>query len=346
MNKLYILLTLIIFSTLQAQEYRLGRGYEVYSNETLSLNVGGHLDTYIHTSSEMNSSVGINQAGLILSGEITPSFRFLGEAGSDDIYDYDVESTSSQSTDIQLMRLYGEYTFSDAFSLKAGQFLTPIGIWNRTYIPALRWSAFTPYVASGFFPKLIVGASANGRLLLDKSLSYSLFYHADGEYDTNKNNVPAKEFVGGEVRYNFGFRSKIALPFGRYKSESKKEICLFTGLNFTLPFNKNELSSEFIYKDGEWKDAKGNESDWKDYAWYLQYVQHVYKSSFVSARFGQKKRFDSKAVKNWEDNNIVLSYIYRPKTALSIKAEYRHRERSGTKVIQSDESLLSFSVLF
>ncbi len=336
-----ILLTTILFTTLFAQDYRLGRGYELYSNETMSLNLSGHVDAFVHTSSDENSSLGLNQAGVILSGNITPSFRFLAEVGSDDIYSYDTQSSESNTTDIQLMRLYGEYSFIDALNIKAGQFLTPIGLWNRTYIPALRWSNFTPYVADGFFPKIIVGGSLNGRLLESKALSYSMFYHANGEYDTNKNNVAAKEFAGAEVRYNFNLRSKIAFNGGRYKSESKKEICIFGGMNLLLPFDKNEFSSEFIYKDGEWQ-----ESEWKDYAWYLQYIQHIYTKNFIGIRFGQNKRFNSKLVKNWEDNNAIISYIYRPKHTLSFKAEYRHRERSGTLKVQSDESLLSVSVLF
>lgn len=330
-----------IVTLLFASPYRLGRGYDIMQSPTFSLNIGGHVDSYLHTQSDANSSVGIDQAGLILSGHITPAFLFLGEIGSDDIVDYDLQSHTSSTTDIQLMRLYGIYRFNDAFKLKVGQFLTPIGIWNRAYIPALRWSAFKPYVADGFFPKIIVGGSLEGELLVNKSLTYALFYHHDGEYDTNKNNVPAKEFAGGEIAYKPSFRTKLSLPFGRYKSNTKKEICLFSGLNFILPVGKNELSSEFIYKDGKWKDSR-----WKDYAWYLQYIQNLTGPHYLGARFGQKKRFDAKIVKEWEDNNIVASYIYRPTSAFSIKAEYRHRERSGTKVIQSDESLISISVLF
>ena len=336
---IYIFIT--IFSILYAQEYRLGRGYNVINEPTFEVNVGGHIDTYMYNSSDKNSSLGINQAGLILSTEIASNLRFLLEIGSDDIYDYDVVSTQSKSTDIQLMRLYGEYLFDDVVSLKLGQFLTPMGLWNRIYIPALRWSAFTPYVASGFFPKLIVGGSIQGHLLESKKVSYSLFYHADGEYDTNKNNVPASEFAGGEVRYHFDLRSKIALMAGRYKSKTKEEICIFGGVNARLTWNKNLFSSEFIYKDGMWENKA-----WKDYAWYLQYVQHLYKAHYLVARFGQEKRFSTTIVKEWEDNNAIVGYVYRPQTALSIKLEYRHRERSGTKVIQSDESMLSFAVLF
>lgn len=343
MKKLLLLLSLLL-SGLNADDYKLGRGYEWYNNDTLSLNISGHFDTYWHTSSETNNSVGLDQAGLILSGNITPKLSFLVEGGSDDIIDYDLTSGESQSTDIQFMRAYAVYRFYDALSLKAGLFLSPIGIWNRTYIPALRWSNFTPYVAKGFFPKIIAGVEASGYVFQDRSFSYSLFYHKEGEYDTNKNNVVADEFVGGEVRYHFGLRSKVAIPFGRYRSETSKEICLFTGMNILLPFNKNEFSAEMIYKDGEWTWDNGKTTTWKDYAWYLQYVQHLYEKHFAALRVGQSGRFDS--MQNWDDKNVVLSYIYKPQTSLSIKAEYRHREISRTNSISSDESLLSFSVLF
>ncbi len=340
------LLIVSLFTLVRADEYRLGRGYQLYGDETIQLNLGGHASLFYTANSDENSSAGLDQVGVMLYGNITSGFRFLGEIGSDDSFAYDLKNGKSDSTDVQLMRLYGEYLFSDAVHLKGGQFLTPIGIWNKTYIPALRWSAFTPYVAKMFFPKIIVGGAVEGRLLGDRALGYSLFYHANGEYDTNENNVPAKEFVGGELRYHFGMRGKVAVPFGRFRSDSHKEICVFTGANFLWPIGLNELSSEFLYKDGEWTEADGFRNTWKDYAWYLQYVQHVTGSHYLSARFGQLVRFKSKTEMTWEDNNIVLGYIYRPKTALSVKAEYRHRERSSQFAQQNDEALLTFSVLF
>ena len=347
MWRVFLWLMLIgAFSYVSAQEYRPGRGYRLYNDEMLQLNLGGHASVFYLAQGEDNDSVGLDQAGVMLYGNITSRFRFLGEYGSDNIYTYRLDSGKSDSTDLQLMRLYGEYLFSDALHLKAGQFLTPIGIWNRTYIPALRWSAFTPYVAMRFFPKIIVGGALEGRVLDNRALGYSLFYHADGEYDTNENNVPAKEFVGGELRYHFGLRGKVALPFGRFRSDTAKEICLFTGANFLWPIGRNELSSEFLFKDGEWTDMGGFHNTWKDYAWYLQYVQHLLGSHYLSARLGQLVRFKSNTDMTWEDNNVVFGYIYRPQTALSIKAEYRHRERNNPFEIRSDEGLLTFSVLF
>lgn len=259
-----------------AEEYRIGRGYQLYADETFSLNLGGHASMFYEVADGGAGRAGLDQAGIMLYGDITSNFRFLAEYGSDDTYAYDLRAGTDDATDFQLMRLYGEYLFSDAVRVKGGQFLTPIGIWNRTYIPALRWSAFTPYVAQMFFPKIIVGGAVEGRLFKGRRVGYSLFYHADGEYDTNENNVPAKEFTGGEVRYHFGMRGKIGIPFGRFRSDSNREICYFTGANLLWPFSKNELSSEFLYKDGEWTEGSGMLTKWKDMAWYLQYVQHIW----------------------------------------------------------------------
>ena len=339
----FLLIFLWITTTLFAFDYQSGRGMNLFENETLSLNLGGHIDTYYKNSSETNRSIGLDQAGVFLFGTITPSISFLIEAGSDDIIDYDLKSKTSTQTDLRIMRAYAAYRFDDALSLKAGVFLTPIGIWNRTYIPALRWSNFTPYVAKGFFPKIIAGGDISGSVLNDRSLSYSLFYHQGGEYDTNKNNVIANEFVGGEVRYHFNTRSKIALPFGRYRSNTSEEICLFTGVNALWFFDKNELSSEFIFKDGEWIWENGNTSTWMDYAWYVQYVQHLYETHFLALRAGQSARINS--MHNRDELNVVLGYIYKPKRSLSLKAEYRHSKRSMGDA-SGDEGLVSFSVLF
>ena len=346
MNKIYFLLFFISVSVLQADVYKLGRGYELYKDDELSLALGGHMDSNLHTLSSQGESVQLGQAGIMLSGEYRQKIRFLVEVGSDDIVTYNITNNTSQTTPIKLMRLYAEYLLNDAFEIKAGQFLTPIGIWNKTYIPALRWSNFTPYVAKGFFPKIIAGASLNGRVLDSRALSYSIFYHVDGEHDTNDNNVKAKEFIGGELRYHFSPLGKIALPFGAYRSDSSQEIIKFGGLNFLLPYHHNELSSEFLYKDGTWTNNAGLKNDWKDYAWYVQYIQHLNDSSYLSFRYGEERRISSSSSRVWKDENIVTGYIYRPVSAFSTKLEYRHRKRSGVNALKSDEALLSFSVLF
>jgi len=344
MKKIILILLFVSLNTLLAQEYKLGRGYEFYNQDNLSLNIGAHADMNYHTVDD-EQSVQLGQAGAMVFGEYNSKFRFLAEIGSDDIFTYSFMH-SSKSTDLQLMRLYGEYLYSDALEIKIGQFLTPIGIWNRAYIPVLRWSSFTPYVAQGFFPKIIAGASLNGSLTDERSVSYSIFYHVDGEHDTNQNNIRAKEFLGGEVRYHFSPLAKIAIPFGRFRSDSSKEICVFYGANLIIPFDKNELSSEFLYKDGEWTNQMGITDKWQDTAWYVQYVQHIYKNSYLSVRYGEVERLRSNSGIKWNDVNNVFGYIYRPKTAFSVKLEYRHRKRDGLNPINTDESLLSFSVLF
>jgi len=344
-NRIYFLL-LLVLSTLDAQDYKLGRGYEVYGDDKLSLTVGAHIDINVNAKSDGNESAKIGQSGVLLFGNYTSKFRFLAELGSDEAYRYTMDEATSDSTDFKLSRLYGEYLFSDSFELKAGRFLTPIGIWNKTYIPALRWSNFTPFVAKGFFPKIIDGASMNGTLLPTRDISYSLFYHIEGESDNNDNNINAKEFAGGEIRYHFSPMAKIAIPFGRYRSDSSTEIVHFTGLNFILPFNKNELSLESLYKDGEWTDANAYTNKWKDYAWYLQYVQHVYKASYLCIRYEEERRVNSSIGVSWNDKATVLGYIYRPVTSFSTKLEFRHREKSGENSFKNDEALVSFSVLF
>lgn len=334
----------ILVLNISASEYRLGRGYEVYKDDSLYLNLGAHLNINYYNSKSGNN-VELGQSGLILFGEYTPKFNFLLEIGSDSLYTHDSE-ISNETTDFHVMRMYGEYLHSDAVEIKVGKFLTPLGIWNRAYIPALRWSGFTPYIANDFFPKIIVGFSLNGSLTENRSFSYSVFSHIDGEHDTNENNLIANEFFGGELRYHLSPLAKISLPFGRYRSDKSKEICIVGGVNILIPFNKNEFSSEFLYKDGEWTNSSSFLETWKDTAWYAQYVQHIYKDSYLSFRYGEKNRKYSSKHINWNDTNSVVGYIYKPNSALNVKVEYRHSDRDGWKPIVSNEVLVSLSVIF
>ena len=341
--KYYLSLFLLLLSlSLSATEYHLGRGMRLSESENYILKVGG----FVGAKYSSENILSMDHNGVMLYGSFLDDFNFLVEGSGDETFSYDFTSGKSARSDYYLSRAYLSYTYSDALSLKVGEFLTPLGLYNVAYIPALQWTAFKPFVADGFYPKIIVGAEVSGSFGFEEGFSYSSFYHFNHRYDTNTNNVQADEFAGTELRYIFMYEAKVALNLARYKSVNSKEISLVGGVNLLIPFYNNELSAEFIYKDGEWKDEFGALTHWKDYAWYAQYVQSLSVKNYLSFRVGQKVRFNSTKNRNWNDSNAVVGYIYKPTSALSMKLEHRYRERDGWNALKTNETLVSFGVLF
>ncbi|MBT5933839.1 hypothetical protein [Sulfurimonas sp.] len=335
--KLLILL-ILVFIPLFAEDYKLGRGLSLYSANDLELTLGGHLS--IKAKNDENS-IGIENAALMFYGSYTKYFSFLAEYGNENLYLY--EDNKNNYEELEVHRLYGDIHLDEALNVKLGRFLTPIGIYNPTYINALRWTNIRPLVTLEFFPDIITGAQLHGQIGTD--FEYSLFTQLQDKEESSISKIPVSEFSGGEVRYLFGLNSKVALNYGQYKSNTFKEVCKFGGANTLVEFDNDELSVEILYKKGEWTDLSNNMTSWNDLSWYTQYVHNLTGPHYLAARVGQKIR-EGNGVGSWDERNGVVGYIYRPLSALSYKAEYRHFVRTGAKAFTSDQVHLSFSVLF
>lgn len=339
-------LPFLLTMTLFAQEpYRIGNGVSLVESQSVELNLGAHVNTLYTLADDADDTLAVTQAGVMAYGTVGGQLRFLGEVGAEDLFAYRFDDGKSTDNPVILNRLYAEYGVHEAFSVKAGQFLTPIGIFNPTYIGALRWTSVTPFVAQGFFPKVIAGVNVGGSFGEALNYEYDLFYHVGGETDRNPNAVKASEFVGAELRYVFGMDGRIAVPLGRFRSDSSKEICYIAGLNFLFPIGQAQLSGELLYKDGTWNESHWKAPrNWEELAWYLQLVQPIVGDHFATVRYGENKRSQT----GWyNERNAVAGYVYRPWHALSFKAEYRyHGHQTVTTRRHSHSGNFSVGILF
>lgn len=335
--KLLILLFLA-FIALLGEDYKLGRGLSVYSANDLELTLGGHLSLKAKNNED---SVGIENAALMFYGSYTKYFSFLAEYGNENLYLY--ENSEHKFEELKFRRLYADIHLDEALNIKLGRFLTPIGIYNPTYINALRWTNIRPLVVQNFFPDIITGMQLHGQIGSD--VEYSVFTQLEDNEKVSISKVPVSDFNGAEVRYLFGLNSRVALNYGQYTSNTFKEVCKFGGGNALVEFENDELSAELLYKAGMWTNLSNTKTTWNDLSWYTQYVHNLVGTHYLAARVGRKMR-DGNGVGSWDESNGVLGYIYRPVSALSYKAEYRHFVRTGAKAHTSDQIHLSFSVLF
>lgn len=341
----FLLLTVLMAQPPQKHTHAEKTGLTLVDNDAYSVKLGAHMNGYYSYAEGEGSQFAINQSGVMVYGHIAQKVRYLAEVGAEDLYAFDADRGDSSGNDLILNRLYVDYLAAEAFNIRAGQFLTPIGIYNPAYIGALRWTTVTPFVAEGFFPKIIAGIDINGKLGASLNVEYDLFYHVSGEHDQNPNAVRASEFAGGEVRYTFGIDGKIAIPFGRFRSDSSREICRFAGANFLWPLGRSQLSGELLYKNGSWNETTWEKQRrWDELAWYLQYVQSLAAQHFATIRYGYNDRSEN----GWHtQQNVVAGYVYRPQNNLSFKVEYQYFQQEAPEDnYSSHNGYLSVGVLF
>ena len=73
-------------------------------------------------------------------------------------------------------RLYLEFAAADAFRVRVGRFLTPVGQWNELHADPLTWTPLRPLTTYRAFAKSVTGLMAAGTLPLgSRDAGYALF---------------------------------------------------------------------------------------------------------------------------------------------------------------------------
>jgi hypothetical protein len=114
-------------------------------------------------------------AAVLFSGTAGSRLSYFGEL---DLASRGSENWTGRQDDqmLEVERLYAEYSFSDAFRLRAGRFLTPIGQWNENHAEPLTWTTLRPLTTYRPFAKSSTGFMVAGETtLLGRGLGYAAF---------------------------------------------------------------------------------------------------------------------------------------------------------------------------
>ncbi|MEJ2185674.1 MAG: hypothetical protein P8Z36_07005 [Gemmatimonadota bacterium] len=100
-------------------------------------------------------------AAFLLSGTVVPRLSYFGDFQA---ASWTAENWTGQreENNFNIARLYAEYAFSDAFRLRLGRFLTPVGQWNEIPAEPLTWTVLRPLSTYRPFAKSTTGVLAAG----------------------------------------------------------------------------------------------------------------------------------------------------------------------------------------
>ena len=213
-------------------------------------------------------SFGVGNLNLYLDGQLGARVRSLAEvrftylpSGTQGttVPDYAQQLATASWGGIVIERAWVEYAFSDLVTVRAGQFLTPYGIWNVDHGSPTTIAVQKPEITSAqLFPERQVGVEAYGsRYLGDKRLGYHLTL-SNGRIGNNPPfaNYSGRPGLGGRLFLEGGWLGELKLGLSGYTGRYT-ELQAASPVTFPLPLDT--IAAEYDEHDAaadvrwEWK---------------------------------------------------------------------------------------------
>lgn len=208
-----------------APEYHWGRGLDI---PLANLNLGGYSNIeYVDYDSD-EDALTLDDLSLFVSWIPHAQIRFFSELEMEGWLSN--RGVTGFTRSFSLERLYVDYLVNESFSLRFGQFLTPVGRWNTTHAAPLVWTATRPLVTqTELFPSRVNGLMANKQFLIkDQTLNISVYLDDSnaldprkitGDYQKNHNEreTAFKRAAGLYLQHEISDRFMVGLAYLAFK---------------------------------------------------------------------------------------------------------------------------------
>jgi hypothetical protein len=233
---------------------------------------------------------------------------------------------------LDLERLYLDYSFSDRLNLRGGRFLTPIGRWNQLHASPLVWTTSRPLATTELFPLAINGMMAQGTTpMAAGALEYSLFAEALKDQRDDLYELKFSNTRGARLQYSAAVNLGITLMAFDEKELLNREHRLLS-LDFFKSYQGWEVSGEAFFR-------KTNNTDQHSGGGYLQLVAPLGQQWFA---VGRVERLDALDLPSRERAVVGLAWRYKKNQVFKI--EYAGGEELGPKAPSG--IITSLAILF
>jgi len=320
------LVTLVM--TLHAQPYVVGQGLHIDPMFT----IGGYFSSEFESKNNEETFT-LDDVAVMAYGDINPMFSYLAEFEAVGFYQKNFSTgDESGSQKFHVERLYGDLWLADAYNLRLGKMITPIGYWNTEPINVLRDTTSNPLYSMLLFPKFVTGIDLNGYVPWIDGVHYHFFAQKNNDIDEEYINIPNNHFYGFSAEKELRNEWSAGGSVGEYITRTDQRT-RFVQANVKYDDQEWQMMSEVIF-------AK-NEFTTNDQASTLSgYVQGMYRYTQEHAFVGRYEYYNDHQ-SNYVDNIGVLGYSYRPLYPISLKGEYQWHSMKDENTF-----LFSFSVLF
>lgn len=290
-------------------EYRAGRGLSLGDT---GLNIGGFSTLEIDVPKGESDTLELDSINFLVLLEPNEYLRGFMELEVGDLFGYDFDTNETESNPTAVFeRLYGDFTLNDAFNLRGGKFQTPIGRWNLVPAEPFVWTAIEPTILTAF-PETQTGGATYGSFFPGQGvLDYWVYGQFTDSFDIDPDDEPGLRSVGGRVEFT---RARLDWSVGAsfLATGFEGDWNYLGGLDGVLRWGPLELTSEFVYQDGDLEDS----TMWDIY---LQGVLEIFPTFHLVARYEHFSPLGPDPSVEIGDFGVA----WLPKPFLIFKATYR-----------------------
>jgi hypothetical protein len=300
-----------------ARGYELGRGYKLGDT---GIRLGGYASVEAAAPRASPWEFSVSDLSLFTTWEYE-RWRFFSETEWGDLLTAGQDQgLSTKNAHFELERLYLDYLFSDALSVRFGKFLTPIGRWNLLHASPLVWTTTRPVATYQLFSRNATGLMAYGSVPVgQRSLDYSAYASASDSLDPYRSENPFEDAYGGRVLYSAADNLEVGLSYANYQLNASAEYRYnLVGAEGFWSWRKFEVNSEWVFRAG------GPKNLWQGF---VQGVAPLVSHWYAVGRYEYFEQAQGAA-----GQLGVFGLAFRPLPPLVWKVEYRigaHNEQAA-----------------
>lgn len=312
---------------------------QAQSSQTGAAYGPGH--PYADAQAARRTRLSVSHLSAMLWWEPSPVWKLLAEVDSQDVVQLPAHESGrdgdNSSPYVALERLYVEHRASDAFSLRAGKFLTPIGRWNQDHPDPLTWTTLRPLISQSAFPTNATGVMAFGSLPGELGGGdWQAFASGGANWRSSPRTDPFTRAAGVRVVLPVTSELQLGASASRFNQvDAHQDRRRLVGLDAVWTGRGSELSAEIIERRGP-----DGEPDDRERGWFVQAVLPLVPRLHAVMRIEAYRR----AYTSDSTRTALVGVVWRSGRHLVFKAEWVRATPSNMGLAQG--LLASMTALF
>lgn len=238
-----------------------------------------------------------------------------------------------------------DYNYNPYINIRAGRYLTPVGIWNVEHYPPFVATQERPQHIRKIFPQASDGLQFFGTVNLGNIVTDYIAFIANGSddlvngsSDSGSGDDNDNKAVGGRLKFKFPLLSTTELGISGYneKDNFNAEENAY-GVDLSLQWKRLKLQAE--YATGSFDVATGTDYDRKGYYGQLSYgiadFDLIYRHDWYDAN-------DTVVDGEKTINSVALNYHFNP--SVVAKIEHHKNDLEDATKEDYDKTVISVAV--
>ncbi|MBE9503637.1 MAG: hypothetical protein IME96_05630 [Proteobacteria bacterium] len=238
-----------------------------------------------------------------------------------------------------------DYNYNHYINIRAGRYLTPVGIWNVEHYPPFVSTQERPQHIRKIFPQISDGLQFFGTVNLGKIVTDYIAFISNGSddlvngiSDSGSGDDNDNKAVGGRLKFKFPLLSTTELGISGYREKDNFDAEVnASGLDLSLQWKRLKFQAE--YAAGSYDVATGTDYDRKGYYGQLSYgiadLDLIYRYDWYDAD-------DTVAKGDKTINSVALNYHFTPSVVGKVEHHVNDYEDSAKE--DYDKTVFSIAV--